>query len=187
MWERRESETVEISPRTPFVRSRRSCRSARSRVKYWYNVRTVGRRPKQGSGVLMRTFQKRSNSPASQSLPGPCFGGGLGCAPPWSGGVLLCCARPRDRAATPPVQTCCALYSSPSAHRAGQRPPPAGSGSAPVTRCTDDPAYLDIYSCRGWVGYNCANGGWGVDGAERIALLLASCPVACLDGSPNCS
>ena len=66
-------------------------------------------------------------------------------------------------------------------------PPPAGSGSAPVIRCTDDPAYLDIYSCRGWVGYNCANGGWGVDGAERIALLLASCPVACLDGSPNCS
>ena len=64
-------------------------------------------------------------------------------------------------------------------------PPPPASG--PQIRCTDDPTYLDIYACNSWVGYSCRSGGYGVSGAARIALLVASCPVSCTDVTPICA
>ena len=58
--------------------------------------------------------------------------------------------------------------------------------SSPPLPCEDDASYLDIYTCAEWTGYNCRPGGWGIDTAERIDLLVRSCPVACAGVDPEC-
>ena len=46
-------------------------------------------------------------------------------------------------------------------------------------RCVDDSCYSDGgWSCNDWVGYSCRTYSWP---ANRIELLVASCPVSCAD------
>merc|ERR1711938_144773 len=63
-------------------------------------------------------------------------------------------------------------------------PPPA----FPPARCTDDPTYTDNgWVCASWAdGTPCRTGypsDWP-DTAARIALLVYSCPVTCVDVTP---
>ena len=56
-----------------------------------------------------------------------------------------------------------------------------------MARCTDDPTYSDVWPCSAWVGFNCYPGSPPVNTAERIALLVASCPQSCQDvTAPTC-
>eukprot|EP00965_Chrysotila_dentata_P015811 523528-Pleurochrysis_carterae.AAC.1 len=53
-------------------------------------------------------------------------------------------------------------------------------------RCTDDPNYQDgspqqQWTCTDWAGFSCRNGGWGIETAEQIELLVYSCPESCGD------
>ena len=89
-----------------------------------------------------------------------------------------------------PVTNCCvpdpcATPSCPISGSPPQQPPPPPP-PMPVG-CTDDPTYFDLYNCASWAGYACAAGGFGLTGADRIATLIASCPVSCTDGTPICT
>jgi len=64
-------------------------------------------------------------------------------------------------------------------------PPPPLPSPPPTMRCTDDPNYTDhVWTCVDWTGFNCHAGWPPVQTAERIALLILSCPVAC-DTKPS--
>ena len=63
-------------------------------------------------------------------------------------------------------------------------PPPA---RVITSGCTDDGTYSSAgWTCTSWTGWPCRSGGYGVDSAAAIALLVASCPVACSDVTPSC-
>lgn len=72
------------------------------------------------------------------------------------------------------------LCSLPAAARA------AATTADAAVRCTDDPSYLDVWSCDSWRGFACAGGAPPVDTADRIALLMRSCPEACADVEVAC-
>ena len=65
--------------------------------------------------------------------------------------------------------------------------PPPCLPAIPPGRCTNDPTYVDIYDCASWFGFACRDGGYGVVGTKRIALLVFSCPTSCTDVTPSCA
>ena len=48
-----------------------------------------------------------------------------------------------------------------------------------TTGCADDASYHDNWGCDQWRGYPCRAGYPPVEGTQRIAQLVFSCPVAC--------
>ena len=72
-------------------------------------------------------------------------------------------------------------------------PPPPPASWPPGSRCTDDPSFFDLWPCSQWVGLPCRGGCThpvycgGVWTPERIARLVASCPVSCTDVTPACT
>ena len=68
-------------------------------------------------------------------------------------------------------------------------PRPETPPSPPPPRCTDDLMYADAFGgCSGWAdGTACRTGYAPVNTPEAIALLVASCPVTCVDvTAPEC-
>ena len=107
------------------------------------------------------------------------------CNPPPSPVGAAAIAAAADATSTESTTSATSAASAITPAAVGDSPPPPPT--APQGRCTDDPSYFDLYDCASWGGWKCEDGGWGVSGADRIAFLMRSCPVACYDVTPVCN